>query len=193
MFLILYILLMSYTKHMNSNKSILLGGGCFWCLEAVFQRIKGVVSVTNGYSGGNTKEPNYEQVCSGTTGHAEVVKIEFDSEIITLQTLLQIFWAIHNPTTLNQQGGDVGSQYRSAIFYQNEEQKHLAETSLQKDGQPLWPDKIVTEITKLDEFYPAEDYHQNYFNNHPEQAYCQIVINPKVSKLKQKFSHLLIS
>jgi peptide-methionine (S)-S-oxide reductase len=184
---------MSYTKHMNSNKSILLGGGCFWCLEAVFQRIKGVVSVTNGYSGGNTKEPNYEQVCSGTTGHAEVVKIEFDSEIITLQTLLQIFWAIHNPTTLNQQGGDVGSQYRSAIFYQNEEQKHLAETSLQKDGQPLWPDKIVTEITKLDEFYPAEDYHQNYFNNHPEQAYCQIVINPKVSKLKQKFSHLLIS
>lgn len=178
---------------MNSNKSILLGGGCFWCLEAVFQRIKGVVSVTNGYSGGNTKEPNYEQVCSGTTGHAEVVKIEFDSEIITLQTLLQIFWAIHNPTTLNQQGGDVGSQYRSAIFYQNEEQKHLAETSLQKDGQPLWPDKIVTEITKLDEFYPAEDYHQNYFNNHPEQAYCQIVINPKVSKLKQKFSHLLIS
>jgi peptide-methionine (S)-S-oxide reductase len=173
------------------NESIVLGGGCFWCLEAVFQRVKGVISVTNGYTGGDKPNPAYDEVCSGNTGHAEVVKIEFDPKIITLETLLQIFWIIHDPTTLNKQGADVGTQYRSVIFYQNAEQKEVAEKSLNDDGQPLWPNKIVTRISELDTFYPAEEYHQNYFNNHPEAAYCQIVINPKVAKLKQKFSHLL--
>lgn len=172
--------------------SIILGGGCFWCLEAVYQRVKGVAKVTNGYSGGTVENPRYEAVCNGTTGHAEVVKIEFDPEIIMLETLLEIFWALHDPTTRNQQGSDVGMQYRSVIFYQNDQQKSIAEKSLKETGQPLWNDPIVTEVAPLIIFYPAEDYHQNYFNNHPEQAYCQIVINPKVAKLKQKFSHLLV-
>lgn len=171
--------------------SIVLGGGCFWCLEAVYQRVKAVVSVTNGYTGGPDKNPNYESVSSGATGHAEVVQIEFDPKKITLETILKIFWATHNPTTLNQQGADIGTQYRSAIFYKDEQQKSIAEKSLQNDGQPLWGKKIVTEITKLGKFYPAEAYHQDYFNNHPEQAYCQIIINPKVAQLKQKFAHLL--
>jgi len=171
---------------------IVLGGGCFWCLEAVYQRVKGISKVVNGYSGGDIQNPSYEAVCSGTTNHAEVVKISFDSNIIKLETILEIFWLIHNPTTLNQQGSDIGTQYRSVIFYQNDTQKEVAEKSLLEVGQKLWKDTIVTEIKPLNVFYPAEEYHQNYFNNHPEAAYCQIVINPKVSKLKQKFSHLLV-
>ncbi len=173
------------------SDSIVLGGGCFWCLEAVYQRVKGVVSVTNGYTGGSEDNPSYESVSSGSTGHAEVVKVEFNPEIITTETLLQIFWAIHDPTSLNQQGADIGTQYRSAIFYKDDEQKKVAKLSLEKDGQPLWKKPIVTEITPLDVFWPAEDYHQDYFNNHPSQAYCLIVINPKVAKLKKKFAHLL--
>lgn len=174
-------------------ESIILGGGCFWCLEAVYQRVKGVVSVINGYSGGTTESPKYEAVCSGSTGHAEVVKIEYDPKIIDLKTILKIFWAIHNPTTINQQGADIGTEYRSIIFYKSDEQKKVIEESLKIDGQPLWNDKIVTEITPFVTFWPAEDYHQDYFNQHPEQAYCQIVINAKVATVKQRFSYLLKS
>lgn len=173
-------------------ESIILGGGCFWCLEAVFQRIQGVISVTNGYAGGNTANPTYEAVCEGTTGHAEVVLIVFEPKKLSLDTIFAIFWAIHNPTTLNQQGADIGTQYRSVIFYQNEAQHSLAQSSLKTVGQPLWKNPIVTEINLLEKFWPAEKSHQNYFNSHPEQAYCQIVINPKITKLKKEFSHLLI-
>lgn len=173
------------------RESIILGGGCFWCLEAVFQRLKGVEAVTNGYSGGTVKSPTYDAVSGGQTGHAEVVKIDFTTDEINLKTILKIFWVIHDPTTRNRQGNDIGTQYRSVIFYTNEMQKHTAETSLKEDGQPLWKNPIVTELQPLEKFYPAETYHQNYFNTHPEQAYCQIVINPKVMKLKQKFASLL--
>ena len=170
---------------------IVLGGGCFWCLEAVFQRVQGVLTVTNGYSGGNTQSPSYESVSMGRTGHAEVVKVEFNSDVITLETLLQIFWAIHDPTTLNRQGADVGSDYRSIILFNNDDQQKICEDSKNNVATTLWKNKVVTEIVPLEVFWPAEDYHQNYFNSHPERAYCQIVINPKVAKLKQKFSHLL--
>jgi peptide-methionine (S)-S-oxide reductase len=173
------------------TEAIVLGGGCFWCLEAIFQRVEGIERVINGYAGGEVANPSYEAVCSGETGHAEVVEITFDPVRISLQTLLNIFWAIHDPTTRNRQGNDVGTQYRSVIFYANEAQKQIAEQSLRKDGQKLWEKPIVTEILPLNTFYPAESYHQDYFNQHPEQAYCQIVINPKVTKLKQKFAHLL--
>lgn len=172
-------------------ETIVLGGGCFWCIEAVYQRVKGVISVTNGYAGGQQGNPNYEAVCSGTTGHAEVVKLIYDPTAVDLPTLLKIFWTIHNPTTLNQQGADIGSQYRSIIFYGDLQQKQIIEKSLEEDGQPLWEGKIVTQIKPLEQFWPAETYHQDYFNNHPEQAYCQIVINPKVATVKQKFSDLL--
>lgn len=175
----------------QDSYSIILGGGCFWCLEAVFQRVQGVLKVTNGYSGGDVKHPTYEQVCGGTTNHAEVVKIEFDPKTIRLSTILQIFWTLHNPTTRNQQGNDSGTQYRSVIFYQDISQKKIIEKSMKKDGQPLWSQPIITEVQPLEVFYPAEDYHQNYFNNHPEKAYCQIVINPKVTKLKHMFFPLL--
>lgn len=176
---------------MAKTDSIVLGGGCFWCLEAIFQRVKGIVSVTNGYAGGTVENPSYEAVCSGETGHAEVVKLAFDPATASLKTILQIFWTLHDPTTRNRQGNDVGTQYRSVIFYENQEQKTTSEESLKQDGQPLWNNPIVTEIKPLEVFYPAEDYHQDYFNNHPEQAYCQIVINPKIAKLKQKFSDQL--
>lgn len=172
-------------------ESIVLGGGCFWCLEAVYQRVKGVVAVTNGYTGGHVENPSYEAVLTGQTGHAEVVKVDFNPAEISLSTILDIFWVIHDPTTLNRQGNDIGTQYRSAIFYTSQQQKELAESSLKESARPLWSKKIVTEIMPLDTFWPAEEYHKDYFNNHPEQAYCQIIINPKVTKLKQKFAHLL--
>lgn len=164
-----------------------LAGGCFWCLEAAYQMVEGVTQVVSGYAGGQTKDPSYEQVSSGSTGHAEVVQITFDSNIITYEDLLDIFWAIHDPTTLNRQGHDIGPQYRSMILFHNDEQKKLAEASRDKAAK-LWPDPIVTEIKPLGHFYRAEDYHQNYFRNHPEQGYCQIVINPKLQKLREKFA-----
>lgn len=176
---------------MAKHESIVLGGGCFWCLEAVFQRVKGVLKVSNGYSGGEVADPSYEAVCGGQTGHAEVVKVEFDPNVISLDDILRIFWALHNPTTLNQQGNDVGTQYRSVIFYTDPEQKKVVKESLEKTAKPLWSEPIVTEVLPLSQFYPAESYHQDYFNQHPEQAYCQFVINPKVAKLKQKFAHFL--
>lgn len=177
---------------MSNKESIVLGGGCFWCLEAVYQRVKGVSDVSNGYAGGDDKNPSYESVCSGTTGHAEVIKIEFDSDIVSLKTILKIFWVIHDPTTLNQQGADIGTQYRSVIFYETDEQKEAAKASLNKDAKSVWSKTIVTQILPLDTFYPAEKYHQNYFNNNPEAAYCQIVINPKVSKFKKTFSDYFV-
>ncbi|MFO0955012.1 MAG: peptide-methionine (S)-S-oxide reductase MsrA [Candidatus Saccharibacteria bacterium] len=169
-----------------------LGGGCFWCLEAAYQMIRGVKQVRPGYAGGTTKDPSYEAVCDGKTGHAEVVMIEFDEAQIRYEDILDVFWAIHDPTTLNQQGADVGTQYRSIIFYADESQKTTAEAS-RDAAQKLWDKPIVTEIQPLEAFYPAEDYHRNYFAQHPEQAYCQIVINPKLAKLRQLYHDLLIA
>jgi peptide-methionine (S)-S-oxide reductase len=173
---------------MSSDKeSIVLGGGCFWCLDASYRLIKGVLHVESGYAGGHLKNPSYDQVCTGTTGHAEVVRVTFDPAEITLKDILDIFWALHDPTTLNQQGNDVGEQYRSVIFYSSDEQRHIAESSM-KEAAHLWDDRIVTDIQKLDEFFLAEKEHQDYFANHPESAYCQVIINPKLAKLRKKFS-----
>lgn len=171
-------------------ESIVLGGGCFWCLEASFQLIAGVESVVSGYAGGHTKNPSYYEVCDGKTGHAEVVKVMFDSKILSLNDVLDIFWTIHNPTTLNRQGNDSGTQYRSVILYANEHQKEVAEASKQEVSK-VWDDPIVTEIVPLETFYEAEPEHQNYFVDHPEQAYCQVIINPKLKKLREKFSSKL--
>ena len=168
------------------------GAGCFWCVEAVFQNLKGVSSVVSGYTGGQVDNPSYEQVCTGTTGHAEVTQITYDPTEISFQELLEVFWKTHDPTTLNRQGNDVGSQYRSAIYYHNQDQKDLAEQSKEElDQAAIWPDPIVTEISPLGEFYQAEDYHQNYFNLHGNQPYCQFVIKPKVEKFQQVFKDKL--
>lgn len=163
-----------------------LGGGCFWCLEASYQLIKGVEKIVSGYAGGGSENPTYEEVSTGTTGHAEVVQIDFDPEVISYKDILDIFWALHDPTTKDRQGTDVGSQYRSVIFYHNDDQRKAAEESRAEIAK-FWPNTIVTTIEPLKDFYQAEDYHQNYFMNHPEQSYCQIVINPKLEKLRQKF------
>ncbi|AVV49083.1 MULTISPECIES: peptide-methionine (S)-S-oxide reductase MsrA [Leptospira] len=158
-----------------------LGGGCFWCLEAVYQMAEGVESVVSGYAAGRTKDPDYRSVCSGTTGHAEVVQITFDPKIIGYSEILEIFWISHDPTTLNRQGNDVGTQYRSIILYHSPEQKKQAEQSVQKAGK-YFSDPIVTQVETLKEFYPAENYHQNYFRTNPKQAYCHYVIKPKIDK-----------
>lgn len=168
-----------------------LGGGCFWCMEAIFQQVIGVEEVLPGYAGGFVENPTYEQVCSDTTGHAEVVRIVFDPAKISYETLLKIFWTVHDPTTPNRQGNDVGSQYRSIILYRTPQQQAIAERLREMFAAPLWEKPIVTEIKPLDKFYPAEEYHRNYFARHPEQAYCQLVIQPKVQKFREKFQHLL--
>jgi len=163
---------------------IVLGGGCFWCLEAIFQKVNGVKKVISGYSGGKRKNPTYEQVCSGATGHAEVIEIEFDENIISYDEILGIFFEIHDPTQLNRQGNDVGTQYRSVIFYVDEKQKEIALKKieeLKKRGI-----NVVTEVTKLDKFYKAEDYHQNYYNLNPNNPYCHYVITPKIEKFFNK-------
>ncbi len=168
------------------------GAGCFWCTEAIFQRLKGVKSVKSGYSGGNVANPTYREVCSGSTGHAEVVQIEFDPNVIPYKDLLEIFWKTHDPTTLNRQGNDVGTMYRSAIFYHNEEQRDLAtayKDKLNKSG--AWIDPIVTEIAPFEAFYEAENYHQNYYDNNGSQPYCNFVITPKVEKFKEVFKDKL--
>jgi methionine-S-sulfoxide reductase len=170
----------------NNIQTIVLGGGCFWCTEAVFLKIKGVMKVTSGYSGGSTKNPTYEQVCTGKTGHAEVLKIEYDPEIVSLETLLDLFFTIHDPTTLNRQGSDVGIQYRSIILYTNEEQKTIAQNFI-KNIQKKFDKVIVTEIKQLDAFYPAEDYHQNYFGKNPNNPYCSFQIPGKLAKVSKKF------
>lgn len=168
------------------------GGGCFWCVEAVFQRLKGVEKVASGYAGGTVKNPSYQQVTSGNTGHAEVIQISFLPEVIKFDELLEVFWKTHDPTTLNRQGADVGTQYRSVIFYHNEEQKAIAEQYKQAlEDSGAWDASIVTQIEPLEEFYPAEDYHQNYYNQHQHVPYCSYVIQPKVKKLRQVFADKL--
>jgi peptide-methionine (S)-S-oxide reductase len=165
-----------------------LGGGCFWCLEAVFERLEGVSSVVSGYAGGMVPNPSYEQVCTGTTGHAEVVQITFHPEKITYREILEVFFTIHDPTTLNRQGADVGTQYRSVIFYHTPEQEKIAREVIEELGNSgMWDDPIVTEVEKLRGFYPAEDYHQHYFERNSSQPYCQAVISPKLAKLRQKW------
>ncbi|MCP5530617.1 MAG: peptide-methionine (S)-S-oxide reductase MsrA [Opitutaceae bacterium] len=168
-----------------NTETLVLGGGCFWCTEASYQLLPGVKSVVSGYAGGTTENPTYKEVCSETTGHAEVIRIKFDPEKITLREVLDFFWEIHDPTTLNRQGADVGTSYRSIILYANEEQRVTAEASL-KSAQAIFRDPIVTEIVPLKKFWPAEDYHQDYFAKNPSQGYCQAVIAPKIRKLERK-------
>lgn len=169
-----------------------LGAGCFWCIEAIFLELKGVKRVVSGYAGGAVANPTYEQVCSGTTGHAEVAQISFEPAVITFEDLLFIFWRTHDPTTLNRQGADVGTQYRSAIFYHNEEQRRIAEQSkANTEASGLWPNPIVTEISPLITFYEAENYHQDYYRQNPNQPYCRVVIDPKIRKFRQAFQDKL--
>jgi peptide-methionine (S)-S-oxide reductase len=166
-----------------------LAGGCFWCLEAVFDQIRGVEAVVSGYSGGFVANPTYRQVCDGRTGHAEVVQITFDPAVISFRELLEIFFALHDPTTLNRQGGDVGPQYRSAIFYHTPEQKATAQTVIAElSAAKVYDDPIVTEVTGVTRFFPAEDYHQEYFRTNPYQPYCQAVVSPKVAKMRKAFA-----
>ncbi|MHC4398156.1 MAG: peptide-methionine (S)-S-oxide reductase MsrA [Planctomycetota bacterium] len=168
------------------------GGGCFWCLEAVFLELDGVVSVVSGYSGGNVPDPTYQQVCAGGTGHAEVCQIRYDPAKISYPELLEVFWKTHDPTTLNRQGNDVGTQYRSVIFCHNEDQKKLAEDLRKElDASGAWDDPIVTQIAPLARFYPAEEYHQDYFRRNPSQPYCRVVIQPKMEKFRKAFSDKL--
>lgn len=167
-----------------------LGGGCFWCLEPLFSELRGVLSVESGYAGGHTSNPTYREVCSGATGHAEVVQIEYDADQINFSTLLKVFFTAHDPTTLNRQGADSGTQYRSVVFFHNEEQRIEAGKVIQ-EAQAWWPDPIVTELAPLIQFYKAEAWHQDYYNNNPYQPYCFAVISPKVKKIRAQFADLL--
>jgi len=165
-----------------------LAGGCFWCLEAAFQDLKGVEKVQSGYAGGHIANPSYEQVCTGTTGHAEVVQITFDPTVVSFDDLLHVFFTIHDPTTLNRQGEDVGTQYRSAIFYHTPEQKATAERVIRElEAEKVWDDPVVTELKPLDAFYPAEQYHRDYYRRNPNQGYCRAVIAPKVAKVRKLY------
>lgn len=176
------------TENKSGLATATFGNGCFWCTEAIFQRLNGVEKVVSGYSGGRVKNPTYKEVCSGLTGHAEVIQITYDPAKISYDELLEVFWKTHDPTTLNRQGADVGTQYRSAVFYHNDEQKRLAEEYLKKlDASGAFDNPIVTEVTAFTEFYPAEDYHQNYFNLNGTQPYCSYVIQPKVEKFEKVF------
>lgn len=175
---------------MMSMKKLLLGGGCFWCVEAVFSNVKGVSKAISGYAGGKRKNPSYEQVCSGATGHAEVVEIHYDDELITMDELLDIFWEIHDPTTLNRQGADAGTQYRSVVYYSDAQEKEKILNSIKKISEKF-EDEVVTEVSELPEFYPAEDYHQNYFAQNPNQGYCRVVIAPKLQKFMTHFPNRL--
>ena len=182
------------SKVMSSSglDTITLGAGCFWCVEAIFQDLKGVKSVVSGYSNGAVEKPTYKAVCTGSTGHAEVCQLTYDSEVISLAKILEVFWQVHNPTTLNRQGGDVGTQYRSAIFYHTNEQKEVATSIFNKlNKDQVFNSPILTEIDKVKMFYPAEDYHQDYFNSNGEQPYCKMVIAPKVEKFKKSFAEIL--
>ncbi len=176
----------------ETMETITLGAGCFWCVEAIFGSIEGVESAVSGYSGGNIKNPAYKEVCSGRTGHAEVVQVVYDSEVVSLSKILEVFFQVHDPTTLNRQGNDIGTQYRSAIFYHNEEQKATATAILNKlDISGAFDKPIVTEITEFEAFYPAEDYHQDYFELNGEQPYCSAVVRPKVEKFRKAFADIL--
>jgi peptide-methionine (S)-S-oxide reductase len=177
-----------YTQNRKNMEIATFGSGCFWCTEAIFQQLIGVESAISGYSGGNVKNPTYNEVCSGKTGHAEVIQVKYNPEIITYTELLEVFWQTHDPTTLNRQGADVGTQYRSVIFYHNNDQKKLAETLKRKlDEAKIYNDPIVTEITEFDTFYKAEEYHQEYYNNNKAQPYCNFIITPKLDKFKKVF------
>ena len=175
---------MNDTKSSPALESAVFGGGCFWCLDAQFKLVNGVKSVLSGYAGGTLKNPTYEQVCSETTGHAEVIRVEFDPAFVSYEELLRKFFRAHDPTTLNRQGGDVGTSYRSIILYKDANQEAIAE-KVKAEAQKLWPDPIVTEIAPLDVFYKAEDYHQDYFAKNPEQGYCRVVVAPKVKKFEK--------
>jgi peptide-methionine (S)-S-oxide reductase len=173
---------------MAKSEVATLAGGCFWCLEAAFAELKGVEAVRSGYAGGHVPNPSYEHVCSGTTGHAEVVQIQFDPQVVSFDDLLHVFFTIHDPTTLNRQGGDVGTQYRSAIFYETPEQKAVAERVIAElQAEQVWDAPIVTELKPLDAFYPAEEYHRDYYRRNPNQGYCRAVIAPKVAKVRKLY------
>lgn len=177
---------------MSEIESIVLGGGCFWCTEAVFKQLRGVVSVVPGYAGGSRPNPTYEQVCGGTTGHAEVIKVDYDSQQISVGDLLSVFFSVHDPTTLNAQGNDVGTQYRSVIFFTTPAQELSAKNKINElTDEKVYDGPIVTEIKPLEKFYEAEDYHHDYFSKNPTQTYCQLVINPKLKKFKDKWKSLI--
>jgi peptide-methionine (S)-S-oxide reductase len=187
---------MLYNTNMQNkeegSKSVVFAGGCFWCTEAIFSQMKGVQKVVSGYSGGKVDNPTYKQVCSGLTGHAECTEITYDPQKATFGELLEVFWMTHDPTTLNRQGADSGTQYRSEIFYTDEGQKQEAIAYKEKlEKEKIWKDPIVTGITRLDKFYPAEDYHQEYYQNNPNQGYCRIVITPKIEKFRKVFADKL--
>jgi peptide-methionine (S)-S-oxide reductase len=176
----------------KQTQTATLAGGCFWCLEAVFNNLQGVTDAVSGYSGGDLPHPAYPEVITGRTGHAEVVQITFDSNQITFQEILEVFFTIHDPTTLNRQGDDIGTQYRSAVFYHSPDQKQITEQVIADlEEQKIWKNPIVTQVAPFEAFYPAEDYHQEYFENNPHQPYCQVVVAPKVAKFRQKFTSRL--
>ncbi len=173
------------------SEKITIGGGCFWCVEAVYLEMMGINSVVSGYMGGQIDNPTYEQICTGRTGHAEVIELDFDPDVVSLEQILSVFFTVHDPTTLNRQGNDVGTQYRSAIFYHSEEQKAVAEKVMQEvAAEGLYPNPLVTELTPAVTFYPAEQYHQDYYSRNQYQPYCMVVISPKLSKFRSKFAHL---
>lgn len=179
---------MMQQKNHAKSEIATLAGGCFWCLEAVYNELKGVESIESGYMGGDTANPTYEQVCSGRTGHAEVVQIRYDSSVVSFEDILKVFFVIHDPTTLNCQGNDVGTQYRSAIFYHTSEQKAAAEEVIKSlNGADIWSSPIITELALAQTFYPAENYHREYFQRNPAQPYCMFVVEPKVSKFRKNF------
>ncbi|HEY1218715.1 MAG: peptide-methionine (S)-S-oxide reductase MsrA [Bryobacteraceae bacterium] len=174
---------------MATEETVTLGGGCFWCVEAVYQQMEGVLAVESGYMGGRLANPAYQQVCSGTTGHVEVVQVKFDSEISSFSDILEVFFATHDPTSFDRQGDDAGTQYRSVIFYHGDVQRHAAEQAIRElNAERIWPAPIVTEVRAAETFYPAEDYHRDYFRSHPGQPYCAAVVAPKVRKFREKFS-----
>lgn len=176
------------TTNSTGREVATLAGGCFWCLEAVYDDLNGVTDVVSGYSGGHVANPSYRDVCTGRTGHAEVVQITFDPQVVSFRDLLHVFFTIHDPTTLNRQGADVGTQYRSAIFYHTPEQKEIAEQVIRElEQQKVWDDPIVTQVVPFEQFYPAEEYHQEYFKNNPNQPYCQVVVAPKVAKFRKHY------
>ena len=175
----------------NNTDTAIFAMGCFWCTEAMFEELKGVQTVESGYSGGTVNNPSYEQVCTGTTGYAEATKIIFDPSVISFEDLAKVFFTVHDPTTLNRQGADAGTQYRSAIFYLSDKQKEIAEKTKKDFAPTIWDDPVVTEISAYKNFYKAEDYHQDYFTNNPNQSYCRVVISPKVKKFREEFKDRL--
>ncbi|SHE47659.1 peptide-methionine (S)-S-oxide reductase [Mariniphaga anaerophila] len=192
LFLITGLIMNTFLEQNNALEEATLGGGCFWCTEAVFLQMKGVESVASGYSGGHVKNPGYREVTTGRTGHAEVIQITFDPRVVSFSEILEVFFMTHDPTTLNRQGNDIGTQYRSAIFYHNEEQKKTAKKVIELfEKEKVYDDPIVTEVTPFEAFYKAEDYHVNYFNNNKNQPYCQFVVAPKVEKFRKVFKEKL--